>query len=65
MNSAICQQIVALESYYVMSFKGNQGTLYADVKLYLINPSNHELINENNDKGYGHLEQRVLPLIMI
>ena len=56
---SICQQIVDAQGDYVISLKGNQGTLYNDVKLYLSDPTNHEMINENNDKGHGRLEQRI------
>ncbi len=56
---AICQQIIGAKGEYVISLKGNQGTLHDDVKLYLGDSSHHEMINENNDKGHGRLEQRV------
>lgn len=55
----ICQKIVDGKGDYVISLKGNQGTLHEDVKLYLKDPKNHEMSNENNDKGHGRLEQRV------
>jgi len=55
----ICQKIVDAKGDYVISLKGNQGTLHEDVKLYLKDPKNHEMTNENNDKGHGRLEQRV------
>lgn len=55
----ICKQIVGQLGDYVISLKGNQGTLYDDVCLYLEDPSNHEESNENNDKGHGRLEQRI------
>ena len=56
---AICQQIVDAQADYVISLKGNQGTLHDDVKLYLNDTQNHQFINENNDKGHGRIEQRV------
>lgn len=55
----ICQQIIDHGGDYVISLKGNQGTLHSDVKLYMADKENHELINENNDKGHGRIEQRV------
>ncbi|MDP2194089.1 MAG: ISAs1 family transposase [Alphaproteobacteria bacterium] len=55
----ICQKIIDKNGDYLISLKGNQGTLHDDVGLYLKDPSNHELINENNDKGHGRIEQRV------
>jgi len=56
---SICQKIVDQEGDYVISLKGNQTTLHEDVKLYLKDPLNHQMINENNDKGHGRIEQRV------
>lgn len=55
----ICQKIIDAQGDYVIALKGNQGTLHEDVKLYLKDTKNHEIINENNDKGHGRLEQRV------
>jgi predicted transposase YbfD/YdcC len=56
---SICQQIVDAQGDYVISLKGNQGTLHEDVSLYLGDAGHHEMINENNDKGHGRLERRV------
>ena len=55
----ICQQILDQGGHYVISLKGNQGSLHSDVKLYLADKEHHELINESNDKGHGRIEQRV------
>ncbi|WP_021827552.1 ISAs1 family transposase [Holospora obtusa] len=55
----MCQQIVERKGAYVISLKGKQGTLFEDVKLFLSELNNHEFINENNDIGYGRIEQRV------
>jgi predicted transposase YbfD/YdcC len=55
----ICQQIIDQGGNYVISLKGNQGTLHGDVKLYLGDTDHHEMINENSDKGHGRLEQRI------
>lgn len=54
----ICQQILDQEGDYVISLKGNQGTLHQDVKLFLEDKSNQQMTNENNDKGHGRIEQR-------
>ena len=55
----ICSKITRQEGDYVIALKGNQGNLYEDVKLYLQDPTNHQMINENNDKGHGRIEQRI------
>jgi len=55
----ICQQILDQSGDYVISLKGNQGTLHEDAKLYLEDSDNHQMTNENNDKGHGRIEQRV------
>lgn len=55
----ICQKIIDNEGDYVISLKGNQGNLHKDVKLYLEDSENHEMVNENNDKGHGRIEQRI------
>lgn len=56
---SICSQIVEAGGDYVISLKGNQGTLHEDVQLHLEDPQNQLLINENNDKGHGRIEQRI------
>jgi predicted transposase YbfD/YdcC len=56
---SICQQILDGEGDYVISLKGNQGTLREDVKLFLEDEKNHEFRNENNDKGHGRIERRI------
>lgn len=55
----ICEQIVNQDGDYVISLKGNQGTLHEDVKLYFSDPDHHQMTNENNDKGHGRIEQRI------
>lgn len=55
----ICQKIIDGNGDYVISLKGNQGTLHQDVMLYLNDPIHHELTNESNDKGHGRIEKRV------
>lgn len=55
----ICQKIVGAKGDYVILLTGNQKTLHNAVKLYLSDSKNHEIINENNDKGHDRLEQRI------
>ena len=57
----ICSQIIAQGGDYVISLKGNQGTLHQDVSDYFAEP---KLLarcdsSEENDKGHGRLEQRI------
>ena len=55
----ICQKIIEKNADYVISLKGNQGTLHKDIKAYFSNealPITHEW--EEIDKGHGRLEQR-------
>jgi predicted transposase YbfD/YdcC len=56
---SICNKILEKGGDYVISLKGNQGSLLEDVELYLKDPHNHELINESNDKGHGRIENRL------
>jgi predicted transposase YbfD/YdcC len=55
----ICQQIIEGGGDYVISLKGNQGTLHEDAKLFLEDEDNCQLKHEENDKGHGRIEQRV------
>lgn len=55
---AICQQIIDQGGDYVICLKGNQGLIYSDAKLYLSDESNHQFVNEDNDKGHGRIEKR-------
>lgn len=55
----ICQQIIEQGGDYVIALKGNQSSLKEDVLLYLEDLGNHQLINEQNDKGHGRIEQRI------
>ena len=57
----VCEQIVEQEGDYVISLKGNQGTLHDDVTTYFKDQKFLEkcLISEENDKGHGRIEQRV------
>lgn len=54
----ICEQITAGGGNYVIALKGNQKSLYEDVKEFLQDTRNHKFSNENNDKGHGRIEQR-------
>ena len=56
----ICAQIVEQGGNYVISLKGNQGTLHQDVAAYFNNPRLLAtcLWAEENDKDHGRLEQR-------
>jgi predicted transposase YbfD/YdcC len=54
----ICQKIIDLGGDYVICLKANQKNLHNDVIEHLKNESNHELINEENDKGHGRIEKR-------
>lgn len=56
----ICKQVVEQEGDYVISLKGNQGTLHKDIVRYFEDPENVDAMgmNEENDKGHGRIEQR-------
>lgn len=57
----ICEQILEQDGDYVISLKGNQGTLHQDVAAYFDDPTvlSESLCFEENDKGHGRLEQRI------
>lgn len=57
----ICAQIIEQAGNYVISLKGNQGTLYKDVTTYFndVNFLSKCIYSEENDKGHGRLEQRI------
>lgn len=56
----ICQQIIDQEGDYVISLKGNQGTLHQDVKLFLDDPETPiDHVWEEWDKGHGRIENRL------
>lgn len=56
----ICQQIIDQGGDYQISLKGNQGTLFGDIKRYFADPTVEAdlLCSEENDKGHGRIEQR-------
>src|SRR6185312_9921327 len=57
----ICAQIIEQEGDYVISLKGNQGTLHEDISTYFNDLTLREksLCSEENDKGHGRIEQRI------
>ena len=57
----ICAQIIAQGGDYVISLKGNQGTLHKDVADYFSAPKLLATCesSEENDKGHGRIEQRI------
>lgn len=59
----ICQQIIDGEGNYLISLKGNQGTLHRDVKLFFKDFNDKKMVHEHNDKGHGRVEQRTAHVI--
>ena len=58
---AIAAQIVEQDGDYLLNLKGNQSSLYDDVKLYFLEKNLAEIpFWEEFDKGHGHLEHRKL-----
>lgn len=57
---AVCAQIIEQGGDYVISLKGNQGTLHQDVMDYLNDPKlvQNCILSEEYDKGHGRIEQR-------
>lgn len=57
---SICQQIMDQGGDYQISLKGNQGTLFEDIKRFLGDPEiqSELLCSKDDDKGHGRLEQR-------
>jgi predicted transposase YbfD/YdcC len=57
----VCAQIIEQEGDYVISLKGNQGTLHDDVTTYFKDQKLLKkcLSSEENDKGHGRIEQRI------
>ena len=56
-QKAIVSKIVEGKADYVIGLKGNQGSLYEDVKLYIENENIPTLI-EGPEKGHGRIETR-------
>lgn len=57
----ICSQVIEQGGSYVISRKGNQGTLHQDVADYFNDPKLLAICDssEENDKEHGRLEQRI------
>ncbi len=55
----ICQHILNQKGDYLISLKGNQGTLHKDVQFFLESEENHQKTNTSADKGHGRLEERI------
>lgn len=58
---AICEQIIGQNGDYVISLKGNQGSLHEDVKLYFQDQEIREKCFhfKEYDKGHGRIEERL------
>jgi len=60
-QTAIAQQIVDQEADYLLSLKGNQGTLHQDVKLYFESANTCPPIGHTSyDGGHGRIETRIV-----
>ena len=56
----LCQQILDQEGDYVISLKGNQGSLHKDVRLWFEDTGSLlDHVWEECDKGHGRIEHRV------
>jgi predicted transposase YbfD/YdcC len=60
-QTAIAQQIVGQQADYLLSLKGNQGTLHQDVKLFFESASTCPPIGHTTyDGGHGRIETRIV-----
>lgn len=60
-QTAIAQQIVDQEADYLLSLKGNQGTLHQDVKLFFESANTCPLVGHTSyDGGHGRIETRIV-----
>jgi predicted transposase YbfD/YdcC len=61
MQKETCEQIITQGGDYVISLKGNQGTLHKDVMSYFNDTRllKKVLCSEEIDKGHGRLERRI------
>lgn len=60
-QTKIARQIVEQSADYMLSLKGNQGTLHEDVKLFFESESTcPEIGNESYDGGHGRIEKRTV-----
>jgi predicted transposase YbfD/YdcC len=55
---AVAEQILAHGGAYVLALKGNQGTLFEDVRLALDDPLTPLASASETDAGHGRIEQR-------
>ena len=55
---SIAEQIVRQGGDYVLALKGNQGTLFDDVRLFLDDPGVLLASTAETDAGHGRIEQR-------
>jgi predicted transposase YbfD/YdcC len=60
-QKAITEKIIEKKADYVISLKGNQGSLHDDVKLYFDKES-AQVFTEPTEKGHGRIESRVYSL---
>jgi predicted transposase YbfD/YdcC len=54
----IAQSIIGQGAGYVLALKGNQGTLFEDVSLFLTDPQTPLATARSVDKGHGRIETR-------
>ena len=59
-QTKIAQQIVDQGADYVLSLKGNQGTLHEDVQTYFSSKLSPDVLIETYDGGHGRIETRSL-----
>ena len=60
-QTAIAQQIVDQEADYLLSLKGNQGTLHQDVKLFFESANTCPPVGHTSyDGGHGRIETRIV-----
>lgn len=55
---AIAGQVIGRGADYVLALKGNQGTLFEDVRLFLDDPATPLASVTGTDAGHGRIEQR-------
>jgi hypothetical protein len=54
---AIAAQIISQDGDYVLALKGNQGTLYGDVRIFLDDPLTPLATATHTEGGHGRIEQ--------
>jgi hypothetical protein len=55
---AIAAQVISQDGDYVLALKGNQGTLYGDVRIFLDDPLTPLATATHTEGGHGRIEQR-------